>query len=56
MAYKITKECSNCGTCEDDCPSEAISEKDGIRWIDPEKCADCGSCADSCPSDAIKEE
>jgi NAD-dependent dihydropyrimidine dehydrogenase PreA subunit len=55
MAYKITEECVNCGSCEDECPSEAISEKDNFRWIDPEKCADCGSCVDCCPSEAIVE-
>jgi NAD-dependent dihydropyrimidine dehydrogenase PreA subunit len=53
MAYKITEECVNCGACESQCPSEAISEKDGTRWIDPEKCVDCGSCVDECPVGAI---
>ncbi|GMO57201.1 MAG: 4Fe-4S binding protein [Termitinemataceae bacterium] len=55
MAYKITDECVNCGACEDECPSEAISEKEGVRVIDAAKCADCGSCVDACPSEAIKE-
>ena len=56
MAYQIkTADCSNCGVCEDACPSEAILEKEEARWIDPEKCVDCGSCASECPSDAIIE-
>jgi uncharacterized Fe-S center protein len=55
MSYTITDECVNCGTCMDDCPSEAISEKGGICWIDTEKCAECGTCVDSCPNEAIKE-
>jgi NAD-dependent dihydropyrimidine dehydrogenase PreA subunit len=56
MAYKIKKDdCSNCGTCEDACPNEAISEKDDARWIDPDKCVDCGSCESECPSSAIVE-
>lgn len=54
MAYKVKKaDCSNCGTCEDTCPNEAISEKDDARWIDPDKCVDCGSCEGDCPSNAI---
>ena len=26
MAYVITDECVSCGTCEDECPNDAISE------------------------------
>ncbi|MCD4723473.1 MAG: 4Fe-4S binding protein, partial [Bacteroidales bacterium] len=26
MAYKITDDCTACGTCIDECPVEAISE------------------------------
>lgn len=53
MAYKITDACINCGACEGECPVEAISEKDGARWIDPDKCQDCGACVGACPTDAI---
>jgi Fe-S-cluster-containing hydrogenase component 2 len=53
MAYKISDECTNCGTCDSECPVEAIIEKDNARWIDPDKCQDCGSCAGVCPFDAI---
>jgi NAD-dependent dihydropyrimidine dehydrogenase PreA subunit len=56
MAYTVkVEDCVNCGACEDECPNEAISEKDGVRWIDPEKCVDCGTCVDECGSDAIVE-
>jgi ferredoxin len=56
MAFKIkADDCVNCGSCEDACPNEAISEKDDVRVIDPEKCVDCGTCVDECGSDAIIE-
>jgi NAD-dependent dihydropyrimidine dehydrogenase PreA subunit len=56
MAYKVTAECVNCGSCESDCPAEAISEKNGARWIDTAKCKECGTCVDTCPTSAIIEE
>ena len=52
MAYKISDECTACGTCIDECPVDAISEGD-IYVIDPELCTDCGSCAEVCPVEAI---
>jgi len=55
MAYKITDACVNCGSCDSECPVEAISEKDNSRWIDPAKCSDCGACAACCPTEAIIE-
>lgn len=55
MAYKITDECVNCGSCEGDCPVEAISEADNTRVIDAEKCISCGACAGTCPTNAIVE-
>ncbi|MCL1818763.1 MAG: 4Fe-4S binding protein [Spirochaetaceae bacterium] len=54
MAYTINSECVNCGACEAECPSGAISEKGDTRVIDPAKCTDCGSCADACPTSAIE--
>ena len=56
MAYKITDDCIGCGTCSEECPVEAISEKDGKYVIDPDKCIECGSCADVCPVEAPKQE
>ncbi|MHC6202305.1 DUF362 domain-containing protein [Breznakiellaceae bacterium SP9] len=55
MAYTISDECVNCGTCDSECPETAIIEKDGHRVIEADKCKDCGTCADSCPVEAIKK-
>jgi NAD-dependent dihydropyrimidine dehydrogenase PreA subunit len=53
MAYSITDECIACGSCEDTCPVEAISEGDDKYVIDQKLCTDCGACADQCPVEAI---
>ena len=55
MAYKITDDCIACGTCEAECPTEAISSGD-IYVIDPDKCIDCGACAAVCPTDSCIPE
>ncbi len=55
MAYVISDDCTACGTCLPECPSEAISEGD-IYKIDADACIDCGACADVCPVEAIKPE
>ena len=52
MAYKITDACVACGSCQDGCPVEAISEGD-IYCIDADTCIECGACADQCPMEAI---
>lgn len=56
MAYKIDADlCSSCGTCQSECPQEAIAE--GTPYvIDPDLCVDCGACADVCPCEAIHPE
>lgn len=55
MAYKITDECINCGTCEGECPVSAISAGDNTYVINPDECIDCGACAGACPVSAIVE-
>ena len=55
MAYKITDECTMCGSCLPECPFEAISEGDPKYVIDADTCTDCGACADACSSKAIVE-
>lgn len=57
MANKITDECTSCGACEAECPSQAISQGDSIFVIDPKKCDECAShggdpaCIAVCPVD-----
>ena len=55
MAYTIGSECICCGACMDECPTDAISEGDGIYVIDENTCIDCGACAGACPTGAPKE-
>ncbi len=55
MAYIISDECTECGSCMPECPVDAISE--GSPYvIDPDTCTDCGACADVCPVEAISPE
>jgi ferredoxin len=53
MSYTITDECIACGSCEGECPVEAISEGEEKYTIDEKLCTDCGACADICPVEAI---
>ena len=52
MAYVISDDCTACGTCIDECPSQSITEGD-IYKINPDTCTDCGDCAEVCPVEAI---
>ena len=50
-------ECVGCGTCVDDCPTDAISmDGENIAVVNADECIDCGACVDSCPTDAISME
>jgi ferredoxin len=59
MANKITEDCTNCGACAAECPSEAISEGDDTYMIDAAKCDECASkggasaCLEVCPTECI---
>jgi formate hydrogenlyase subunit 6/NADH:ubiquinone oxidoreductase subunit I len=55
MAYKITSDCTMCGTCADECPASAIKEGKESYVIDKESCTECGTCVDVCPTEAIVE-
>ena len=54
MAHVINDECVSCGTCEGECPVEAISQGSDKYVIDAAKCTDCGACAEVCPVECIK--
>ncbi len=41
--------CDQCGVCAEVCPVDAISEKNGIFFIDPDECIGCYVCVDECP-------
>lgn len=53
-----SKECPNgcigLGACLRACPFGAISIKEGIAEIDPDKCRACGMCVTSCPQHIIR--
>ena len=54
--YEITDECVSCGTCAEECPSEAISEGEDMYVIDQDKCTECGTCVEVCPTGAVVEK
>lgn len=55
MPYVITDECVSCGTCVEECPSDAIKEGED-KYIITDDCTECGTCIEACPTGAIIEE
>lgn len=54
MAYRIDEDtCISCGSCEGECPVQAIEQGDNAYVIDEDTCIDCGACAAVCPVEAI---
>lgn len=47
--------CIGCGKCVKECPEkiQAITMKDNLAYIDPDKCIACGKCIIVCPTGAI---
>ncbi len=54
MAHVITDACLNCGSCEGECPVNAIAAGDDKYVINADECIDCGACASACPAEAIE--
>lgn len=48
--------CLGMGSCESECPFDAIHVKDGVAVVDDEKCVACGKCVDICPRHIIDLE
>jgi len=46
--------CSECGTCHERCPMEALHSGDGATEVDLDRCIGCGVCAPTCPTGAVK--
>ncbi len=56
MAHQISDECISCGSCESECPVNAISQGAEHYEINADECIDCGACAAQCPVGAISEK
>lgn len=46
--------CMGLGSCVKACEFDAITIKDSIAFIDPEKCAGCARCVSACPKNIIE--
>ena len=61
MSMKIQDTCINCGSCEPDCPNQAISEGDPVYVINADLCTECvghfaeSQCVAVCPVACIVE-
>ena len=56
MSRIINDECISCGSCEGECPTNAISSGADHYEISADACIDCGACEPACPVGAIKEQ
>lgn len=54
----VTNGCQGCleHPCQEVCPKEAISMRNGFSYIDQEKCIRCGKCMQACPYSAIIQQ
>ena len=53
MAAKVDLEkCTGCGTCINECPTEAIKIENEKAVISDE-CVECGVCVGECPEGAL---
>ena len=60
MTMKILEDCIACGACVPECPTESISEGDGITYVvNQGTCVECEGhydspkCVTVCPVDCI---
>jgi hypothetical protein len=55
MAPEVDSDkCENCGKCRKWCPTDAISEREGVSYIAREICIGCGECIAVCRYGAVK--
>jgi len=55
MPRVITDDCTACGSCAPECPTNCINEGSPKYVIVADECIDCAACEAVCPSNAIKE-
>jgi NAD-dependent dihydropyrimidine dehydrogenase PreA subunit len=54
MKIRINEaQCTGCGSCEETCPTGAMSLTLGVATIDYALCTGCQACIDACPTGAI---
>ena len=54
MPYRITKDCTQCELCAEQCPMGAIEQDENNNFVIlQEECDECGECVKVCPVDAI---
>jgi NAD-dependent dihydropyrimidine dehydrogenase PreA subunit len=46
--------CDGCGTCAENCPTDAIAVDGKTATVKAEDCIDCNMCQDGCPQKAIE--
>ena len=56
MPWVNEEMCTGCGTCVDECPTGAVSLKEGKAAIDDAECIRCGKCHDACPEEAVRHD
>jgi ferredoxin len=62
MSMVILEDCTNCGLCVPECPTESITEGDEIFEVNAATCNECedqddGShCIEVCPVDCIEKD
>ena len=50
----VVDKCENCGKCRKWCPTDAISEREGVSFIAQQDCIGCGECIAVCRYGAVK--
>jgi Fe-S-cluster-containing hydrogenase component 2 len=45
--------CTECDTCADRCPMDAIAAAEGPAMVDLDRCIGCGLCVTTCPAEAV---
>ncbi|MDZ7265513.1 MAG: DUF362 domain-containing protein [candidate division KSB1 bacterium] len=53
--YPDAHRCKRCGICIANCPTRAMTPKDGFPMIDYDKCISCFCCDEVCPHHAIDQ-
>ncbi len=56
MPYRITKDCTQCERCAEECPMGAIEQDENDNFVILADCDECGECVKVCPVGAIIKE